>query len=69
MQKKTYCRPEIQTITMLNEGMIAVSGKPNLNNPVGGLNESDPKGRGQQLYLGINKTNFFRLLFCVFPCR
>lgn len=28
MQKKTYCRPEIQTITMLNEGMIAVSGKP-----------------------------------------
>ena len=40
MQKKTYCRPEIQTITMLNEGMIAVSGKPNLNNPVGGLNES-----------------------------
>ena len=27
MQKKTYCRPEIQTITMLNEGMIAVSGK------------------------------------------
>lgn len=29
MQKKTYCRPEIQTITMLNEGMIAVSGKPN----------------------------------------
>lgn len=42
MQKKTYCRPEIQTITMLNEGMIAVSGKPNLNNPVGGLNESEP---------------------------
>ena len=42
MQKKTYCRPEIQTITMLNEGMIAVSGKPNLNNPVGGPNESEP---------------------------
>ena len=27
---------------MLNEGMIAVSGKPNLNNPVGGPNESEP---------------------------
>ena len=40
MQKKTYCRPEIQTITMLTEGMIAVSGKPNL--AVGGPNESEP---------------------------
>lgn len=42
MQKKTYCRPEIQTITMLNEGMIAVSGEPNLNNRFGGPKESDP---------------------------
>ncbi len=42
MQKKTYCRPEIQTITMLNEGMIAVSGESNLNNRLGGLNESEP---------------------------
>lgn len=41
MQKKTYCRPEIQTITMLNEGMIAVSGEPNLNNRFGGPKESD----------------------------
>ncbi len=42
MQKKTYSSPEIQTITMLTEGMIAVSGKPNLNNPVGGPGESEP---------------------------
>lgn len=42
MQKKTYCRPEIQTITMLNEGMIAVSGEPNLNNRLGGFSESEP---------------------------
>jgi hypothetical protein len=42
MQKKTYSSPEIQTITMLTEGMIAVSGKPELNNPVGGPNESQP---------------------------
>ncbi len=42
MQKKTYSSPEIQTITMLTEGMIAVSGKPELNNPVGGPNESEP---------------------------
>lgn len=42
MQKKTYCRPEIQTITMLNEGMIAVSGESNLNNRFGGPNESEP---------------------------
>lgn len=40
MQKKTYSSPEIQTITMLTEGMIAVSGKPNL--AVGGANESEP---------------------------
>ena len=40
MQKKTYSSPEIQTITMLTEGMIAVSGKP--DNPVGGPNESQP---------------------------
>lgn len=39
MQKKTYCRPEIQTITMLNEGMIAVSGKPNDRL---GFSESEP---------------------------
>ncbi|RKV80740.1 MAG: hypothetical protein D8H91_04305 [Alloprevotella sp.] len=39
MQKKTYCRPEIQTITMLNEGMIAVSGKP--DNRLG-FGESEP---------------------------
>ncbi len=42
MQKKTYCRPEIQTITMLNEGMIAVSGESNLNNRLGGFSESEP---------------------------
>ena len=42
MQKKTYSSPEIQTITILTEGMIAVSGKPELNNPVGGPNESEP---------------------------
>ena len=42
MQKKTYCRPEIQTITMLNEGMIAVSREPNLNNRLGGFSESEP---------------------------
>lgn len=40
MQKKTYSSPEIQTITMLTEGMIAVSGKPNTR--LEGPNESEP---------------------------
>jgi hypothetical protein len=41
MQKKTYSSPEIQTITMLTEGMIAVSGEKQPENPVGGTKDGD----------------------------
>lgn len=41
MQKKTYSSPEIQTITMLTEGMIAVSGEKQPENPVGGANDGE----------------------------
>jgi hypothetical protein len=44
MQKKTYSSPEIQTITMLTEGMIAVSGEKQPENPVGGWNDGDTDG-------------------------
>lgn len=40
MQKKTYSSPEIQTITMLTEGICAVSGKPNKR--FEGPGESEP---------------------------
>lgn len=53
MQKKTYSSPEIQTITMLTEGMIAVSGEKQPENPVGGYNDGDtdaaPKSRQKDL--------------------
>lgn len=47
MQKKTYSSPEIQTITMLTEGMIAGSNpagsnpKKQVDNPIGGYNDGE----------------------------
>lgn len=56
MQKKTYSSPEIQTITLLTEGMIAGSNpKKQVDNPIGGYNEGEinddatPKSRQKDL--------------------
>lgn len=55
MQKKTYSSPEIQTITMLTEGMIAVSGVKQPDTHIGGYNDGEidddmaPKSRQKDL--------------------